>query len=258
MAKRWPSLLVAGVLPLVVMLAWSSAPPPFLRPAAAPTSPTRLATAASAPSPAPPSLATSTEVVPAATTAPTLTLPAATSPTPAPSPTPIPTPSASATARPTVVAPPLPHVTGAPIALRVPRIGVVATVEPVGIERDGTMAAPSGPFTVGWWDGGYLPGQSGNAVLDGHVDYRGVGPAVFWRLGELHPGDPVLVDMPGGRVLRFVVERQATYPYNAAPLAQIFGPSDVPRLNLITCTGDFNPVTRNYNRRLVVYAKLVG
>jgi sortase (surface protein transpeptidase) len=170
--------------------------------------------------------------------------------------TPVVTPTASPSPAPVATVPNV--ATGRPLELQIPRIGVVAPVEAVGVDRDGAMAAPSGPFRVGWFDLGYYPGEPGNAVIDGHVDYVNVGPAVFWRLGELHVGDTILVTAPPKQVLTFVVERTAVYPYNDAPIKDIFGPSDVPRLNLVTCTGVFNRATRNYDRRLVVFAKLAG
>jgi sortase (surface protein transpeptidase) len=144
----------------------------------------------------------------------------------------------------------------APITLRIPKIGVNAPVESVGLDPSGAMATPTTPFRVAWFDGGPLPGQPGNAVIDGHLDSRIYGMAVFWNLGKLVPGDTVEVEMPGQRWLTFVVERVAVYPYDAAPLDQIFGPSDVPHLNLITCSGVFDRSSHNYDRRRVVYTRL--
>lgn len=169
------------------------------------------------------------------------------------------TPVALPTVAPAVVwaSGPGPVVTTVPLRLKIPRIGVNARVEPVDLEADGSMGTPSGPWTVGWWDRGFLPGQPGSAVIDGHVDYRNVGPAVFWRLDNLRPGDLIQITMPGDAVLTFVVDQTAVYTADeSAPVARIFAPSDVPRLNLITCTGTFDPSSRSYDRRLVVFSKL--
>jgi sortase (surface protein transpeptidase) len=144
----------------------------------------------------------------------------------------------------------------APIQLVIPKIGVKASVESVGVDRLGAMATPSGPFTVGWWSYGTVPGEPGNAVLDGHLDSARYGAAVFWRLGDLRSGDQILVRMPGNRTLTFIVDRAAVYKYNDAPLADIFGAASTPSLNLVTCTGSFDRTSRNYDRRLVVYSKL--
>jgi sortase (surface protein transpeptidase) len=146
---------------------------------------------------------------------------------------------------------------GAPITLLIPKIGVKASVESVGTDRTGAMATPSGPYTVGWWDQGTVPGNPGNAVIDGHLDYVKVGTAVFWSLGNLRAGDQILVQMPGNRTLTFVVDRSATYPFDHAPLLAIFGPTSTPSLNLVTCSGSFDRTSKNYNRRLVVYSHLL-
>ena len=143
-----------------------------------------------------------------------------------------------------------------PVRVKIPNIGVDAAIESVGLDRNDAMATPSSAFTVGWYNRGALPGQPGNAVLDGHLDSAVYGEAVFWRLGELKPGDSIVVQMLTGPALTFVVDHEAAYPYNSAPLDQIFGPSNTPRLNLITCSGVFNRGSHNYDRRLVVYAKL--
>lgn len=148
--------------------------------------------------------------------------------------------------------------TDGPITLRIPKIGVDAPVESVGLDPTGAMATPTTPFRVAWYAGGTVPGQVGNAVIDGHLDSRVHGAAVFWRLGELMVGDQIEVEMPGQRWLTFVVDRVAVYPYNDAPLNEIFGPADEPHLNLITCSGTFDRSSHNYDRRRVVYATLAS
>jgi len=224
---------------------------------------------AAAPSPAPSATPTA---APAArrSAAPTAT------PTLGPPPVP-PTPTIDVTvvlARATVVArlfastpTPTPYVTSTggvprrsdgPITLRIPRIGVNAPVEAVGLDPTGAMATPSTPFRVGWYAAGPLPGQPGNAVIDGHLDSARYGAAVFWNLSKLVPGDTVEVEMPGKRWLTFVVTRVAVYPYNNAPLDEIFGDAPEPRLNLITCSGTFDRASRNYDQRRVVYTRLVS
>lgn len=62
--------------------------------------------------------------------------------------------------------------------------------------------------------------------------------------------------MAGKRWLTFVVERIGVYPYNQAPIKQIFGPTATPCLNPLTCTGVFHQADHNYDYRLVVYTKL--
>lgn len=178
-------------------------------------------------------------------------------PTVAASPTPIPPTATSAAAR---AAPAgngqVFRKAGAPITLLIPKIGVNAPIESVGLDPDGAMGAPSNPFWTGWFDEGVLPGEPGNAVIDGHLDWATVGAAVFWNLRQLKSGDKVEVEMPAKRILTFAVAHSASYPYDNAPLNEIFGSATTPNLNLITCNGVFDRTTRNYNQRLVVFTHL--
>lgn len=258
-----PALLVlAPLVVLVVALAWRLTQPPLARAVPRPTGPA-VRTA-----PPAPIVSTATPPPPTPTTVPTET------PLPA-----TPTIDATEIARraalvATLTAPPPTATTtptpaprflndggiyrraDAPITLRIPKIGVDAPVESVGLDATGAMATPTTPFRVAWYDGGPLPGQPGNAVIDGHLDSAIYGRAVFWNLAELTPGDRIQVEMPGDRWLSFVVQRVAVYPYNEAPIQEIFGPAPTPRLNLITCSGIFNHSTHNYDRRRVVYSVL--
>jgi sortase (surface protein transpeptidase) len=143
-----------------------------------------------------------------------------------------------------------------PIRLRIPAIGVDTAIESVGKTKIGSMDVPSNTKNVAWYNLGVLPGEPGNAVISGHLDDP-KGPAVFWKLGKLKVGDKVIVVDSDNMEHTFGVIALAAYPFDKAPLNQIFG-FDLERdLNLITCTGRWNAKTRNYNQRLVVYTRLL-
>lgn len=145
-----------------------------------------------------------------------------------------------------------------PTRFEIPRLGVDAAVEQVGQTPSGAMDNPSDPWNVAWYAPGTRPGAPGNAVIAGHVDYRGIGPVVFWRLRELVPGDEVWVTMDTGARLRFVVQDIQTYYTDAAPLDRIFGATSNSGLNLVSCIGDFDPSSQSYDRRIVVYTTWDG
>ena len=145
----------------------------------------------------------------------------------------------------------------APVRLVIPAIGVDAAVEPVGLMADGTMGTPPGPWTVGWYRLGPPPGAVGNATINGHVDFRGVGPAVFWELRHLAPGDRLTVLGADGVTRLFRVSAVEAYPADAVPLERVFGASGEPRLNLVTCAGRYDPAAQDYEERLVVYSEAV-
>ncbi len=102
-----------------------------------------------------------------------------------------------------------------------------------------------------------MPGRLGPAVIAGHVDSRS-GPAVFYRLRELRPGDLVVVERADGTRLRFLVERVDRFPKAGFPTAAVFGPVPSAALRLITCAGDFDRASGHYLDNLVVSARLAG
>jgi sortase (surface protein transpeptidase) len=144
-----------------------------------------------------------------------------------------------------------------PVRIQIPRIQVDAEVEKVGILENGQMGVPKEEMNVGWFEPGYKPGQSGSAVLAGHVDNK-TGPSIFFYLKTLEKGDKVLITGEDGTTLSFVVKNLASYKTEESPIGYIFGKSDIPRLNLITCTGTYNKKTRQHEKRLVVFTELEG
>ena len=143
-----------------------------------------------------------------------------------------------------------------PSRLQVPKMDVDAHIEHVGYTDDGRMDEPAEWEDVAWFQYGYFPGAPGNAVIAGHLD-SDTGPAVFAGLYLLEPGDEVSVTGQDGEILTFVVTEVEVVDADNAPLDRIFGPSDTPKLNLITCEGHFDPEEEDYDERLVVYTELV-
>ncbi|MBM7095182.1 class F sortase [Bacillus sp. H-16] len=143
-----------------------------------------------------------------------------------------------------------------PLSLSIPAIEVEADIEPVGVLDNGQMGVPADAEGVAWFEPGTMPGNTGNAVLAGHVDSR-TGPAVFWDLNKLEPGDELHVTGEDGEPLTFEVQVTVSYGRNDAPIEEIFGPTDKKRLNLITCSGTFDRAEGTHDQRLVVYTELI-
>lgn len=142
-----------------------------------------------------------------------------------------------------------------PSRLQIPAINVDAKVSPSGLLENGEMDVPNDIVSTGWFENGYKPGQPGNSVIAGHVDGKN-GPAVFYDIGKLKNGDEILVTGEDGSELVFVVNKIEIYPFDESPLREIFGFSNGSRLNLITCTGEYNKDGSFYEDRLVVYTTL--
>lgn len=148
---------------------------------------------------------------------------------------------------------------GAPVRLVIPRIGVDAPVKPVGVNAAGNLGVPSDAVHVAWYKYGPRPGAPGTAVIDGHLDTKGVPQAVFYDLNKLSPGDSIEVETADGRTLTFKVTATKTFAYDAsdAQIKSLFASSGTaPGLNLITCAGDWMPGQKMYNERFAVFAKL--
>ena len=74
-----------------------------------------------------------------------------------------------------------------------------------------------GAGEAGWFQYSATPGQIGTSVIEGPVDtYRG--PAVFFRLGALQPGDRVDATLADGiiAVFRITGVRQYLHPFPGA------------------------------------------
>lgn len=140
-----------------------------------------------------------------------------------------------------------------PHRLEIPALQIDSVIEAVGRGDDDAMDLPSHWDTTAWYAPGTRPGQLGNAVIAGHLNTPRDRPAVFWGLDTLQKGDAVYVHDADGTMHIFQVERVRAFPYDAAPLHEIFGfTPHARRLNLITCAGEWNRAARNYTQRLVV------
>lgn len=170
-------------------------------------------------------------------------------------------PTATSTALPTgdadaaAPAPAATSVTSAPAAITIASIGVHSALQPLGLEKDGSLQAPTKWQVAGWYADGVRPGDPGPAVIAGHVDSVN-GPAVFSKLTKVKPGQTVTVTQRSGHTLAFVVDTVIRYPKNKFPTAAVYGPTPLPVLRLVTCTGDFNTTTHHYVDNLVVSAHL--
>ncbi|QIM22749.1 class F sortase [Phycicoccus sp. HDW14] len=140
-----------------------------------------------------------------------------------------------------------------PVELRIPAIGVRTRLVDLGIAKDGTMQVPADFSRAGWLTVAPAPGQRGPAVVAGHVDSHR-GPAVFYRLRELVPGDEVQVVQRDGDVVTFTVRSSLDFAKNRFPTDLVYGPAPGPVLRLITCSGEVDPVSGHYVDNTVVFA----
>ena len=147
---------------------------------------------------------------------------------------------------------------GLPVHLKIPRIGVNAVIRSVGLTPDGSIGVPKLPRDAAWYMLGPKPGETGSAVIDGHVNWLYGATGVFAHLNALRAGDLITVQDDRGARTSFVVRKSRSYGQNE-DASDIFRSNDgKSHLNLITCGGVWDKASRAYSKRLVVFADRVA
>ncbi len=147
-----------------------------------------------------------------------------------------------------------------PVSVAIPAIGVQSALLRLGLNPDGSIAVPdlsTSADEAAWYKYSATPGQIGTAVIEGHVDSQ-VGPAVFFRLGALHPGDHIDVTLADGMTAVFRVTGVREYGKADFPTRMIYGPTNYAALRVVTCGGTFDYSTGHYLSSVVVFASLVS
>jgi len=147
-----------------------------------------------------------------------------------------------------------------PVSVDIPAIDVTSRLLHVGLNADGTIQVPSlvtSADDAAWYKYSATPGQIGTSVIEGHVDsYQG--PAVFYRLGALQPGDTIDVTLADGITAIFRVTGVREYLKSSFPAKAIYGTTNYAALRLITCGGVFDYATGHYLSSTVVFASLTS
>jgi sortase (surface protein transpeptidase) len=152
---------------------------------------------------------------------------------------------------------PIDRVAAPPRWIRIPAIGVSAPVIPLGLNPDRTLQTPQEWGQTGWYTGGPEPGEQGPAVIAGHVDSTS-GPAVFYRLGELHRGAVISIRRADRSNVRFRVQGVERWAKDRFPTRRVYGRRHIAALRLITCGGAFDSATGHYLDNTIVYAARVS
>ncbi|MDH6627600.1 hypothetical protein M2271_005427 [Streptomyces sp. LBL] len=161
------------------------------------------------------------------------------------------------TARPAAsVAPALPP--SPPDRIRIPSIQVDAPLTGLGLTPSGSLDVPPAAKKnlAGWYEAGTTPGETGTAIVAGHVD-NADGPAVFYDLGALKKGAALQVDRRDGTVAVFTVDAVEVYEATNFPDRKVYGAAPRPELRVITCGGGYSRST-GYQGNVVVFAHLTG
>ncbi|MFE2100602.1 class F sortase [Streptomyces sp. NPDC059468] len=145
-----------------------------------------------------------------------------------------------------------------PTRIRIPAIRVSAPLMGLALTSAGSLDVPPAAEKnlAGWYEAGTTPGETGTAIVAGHVDNT-EGPAVFYNLGGLKRGAVIEVDREDGNTAVFTVDAVEVYAARNFPDEKVYGAARRPELRVITCGGAYSRAT-GYQGNVVVFAHLTG
>ncbi|MFJ8494541.1 class F sortase [Streptomyces sp. NPDC094038] len=143
-----------------------------------------------------------------------------------------------------------------PTRIRIPAIRVNAPLMGLALTPTGSLdVPPAGQKNLaGWYEAGTTPGETGTAIVAGHVDNT-EGPAVFYDLGALRRGATIELDRKDKSVAVFSVDAVEVYQARDFPDEKVYGAANRPELRVITCGGGYSRTT-GYQGNVVVFAHL--
>jgi sortase (surface protein transpeptidase) len=143
-----------------------------------------------------------------------------------------------------------------PARIAFPKLGMQGPVVRVGVDRDGTMTAPTNPDTIGWFAGSSGMWTRGNLILAGHINWSGQ-TRLFGFIERLVPGDEIVLLDARGASSTYRVEWNTIVGagYSAG---EIIAQGSREEVTLITCDGPFDTAIRAYLGRRVVRGVRIG
>ena len=140
----------------------------------------------------------------------------------------------------------------APDQISIPSIGLRARLTSSASGPTGRCPRrrPTVPGSPGGTPRARPPASRGPAVILGHVDTRD-GPAVFYDLGRLRPGDTVEVTRRDRTVVVFRIESIEQVPKDRFPTNKVYDPLDYAGLRLITCGGRFDRAGKSFTHNVI-------
>ncbi|MGR6997761.1 class F sortase [Yinghuangia aomiensis] len=140
-----------------------------------------------------------------------------------------------------------------------PKTGTDAPFVGLGLEASGQLAVPdpNDRRLAGWYKDGVAPGSPGTAIVVAHVDTK-TGPAAFYGLGTLEPGDTAEITRADGIVATFRVESVELFDKKTFPSTRVYADTADAELRMLTCGGSYDKQNGGYQSNVVVFAKLTG
>lgn len=142
-----------------------------------------------------------------------------------------------------------------PRYLRIPTQSVYSRIKELGLTTDGAVDAPWNVHDTGWYNGSIKPGsKNGVSLILGHTSGYSM-PGVFKSIGEMKKDDIVEVERGDGEVVKYIVDKVEEYELDKIDMRKILYEVEkgTHSLRLMTCSGQYDSLNREYLSRTVVY-----
>lgn len=126
----------------------------------------------------------------------------------------------------------------------------------MSINNKGAMECPSNIYDAGWYEASASPeDRTGATLIVGHVSGP-TEPGLFYDLYRMQKGNTIVVETGNGvrHIYRVVAKEELANDDNEIGKLLESKESTKPGLTLMTCSGEFNPETQQYENRLAVFA----
>lgn len=144
-----------------------------------------------------------------------------------------------------------------PKKIKIPAINVDAFIQQVGVDQNRLVAVPDNIYHTGWYVESVKPGQPGLSVIDGHVNGRNK-DGIFINLNKLNKGDTFVITFGNAEEKRFEVDEVISAKTEESADILFSQKNGIKQqLNLITCGGEFDNNTRQYDQRVIVISKMI-
>lgn len=147
---------------------------------------------------------------------------------------------------------------GDPKKIRIPDINVDTFVQRAGVDQHNRVAVPNNVHLASWFTDSQQPGQKGLSIISAHVTGRTT-DGVFKQLGKLQEGNTFEVELGNGEIKRYkVIGKVQVKETEAANHLFSQNPKVNSQINLITCGGDFDKASNQYEERVIVSGALIN
>lgn len=145
-----------------------------------------------------------------------------------------------------------------PKYIQLPTISAEGFIQKADVDQNKQIAVPSNIHMAAWFIKSSRPGNPGLSIIDGHVDGR-ENAGIFKNLSKLEFGDVYSVELGDGSTKKFKVFKIDTVSVKEST-NYLFSqdPAVASQLNLITCGGTFDPVTKSYDKRVIVSSAYIN